>query len=294
MLGAALGPSDFCSPDFSTKLDRADSLMSQLIRLQSPVTALVPLHFCLSWCQITTLARCHSKVLSSARNRCKLRTNAAWESSSTFRSRMTPGDPVPHQPLAWHPAVAQTPSARTCGLRTVVTSDPQRSRRWHSFSGNDSPRRSLALRGTGSQPQTHLSKVTQGDRSSLEIHQVPARLGLAPGWNPELLQTAPQHRLPISILTRETQCSLRFTDHAAVCGCAGDRSRPHNADEAGLHPPKQEGGLLQPRADTDRLPQRASLDRPADVRIPHGEDSTPEAWDCAVTSCPRPATRMAL
>ena len=34
-----------------------------------------------------------------------------------------------------------------------------------------------------------------------------------------------------------------------------------------------------------------SLDRPADVWIPHGADSVPEAWNFAVTSCLRPAPR---
>ena len=34
-----------------------------------------------------------------------------------------------------------------------------------------------------------------------------------------------------------------------------------------------------------------SISDRADMWIRHGEDSTPEAWDCSVTSCLRPATR---
>ena len=48
---------------------------------------------------------------------------------------------------------------------------------------------------------------------------------------------------------------------------------------------------LQPRPEPDGLPHRASHDRPADVWIPHGKDMIPEAWDSAVTSSLRPATR---
>ena len=43
------------------------------------------------------------------------------------------------------------------------------------------------------------------------------------------------------------------------------------------------------------LTQSLSLDRPADVWIPHGDDSTLEAWDFAVTSCLRcPPETLAL
>ena len=46
----------------------------------------------------------------------------------------------------------------------------------------------------------------------------------------------------------------------------------------------------QPQPNTDGLPQRASHDCPADVRVPPGP-STPETRNFAVTSCLRPATR---
>ena len=44
------------------------------------------------------------------------------------------------------------------------------------------------------------------------------------------------------------------------------------AQKAGAHPQREKASLLQPRSDTDGLLQRASLDRPAVVWIPHGED----------------------
>ena len=53
------------------------------------------------------------------------------------------------------------------------------------------------------------------------------------------------------------------------------------AHEAGLHPQKEKVGLLQSRSASDGLPQRASVDRPADVWIPHQ----------TVTSRLRPASR---
>ena len=53
---------------------------------------------------------------------------------------------------------------------------------------------------------------------------------------------------------------------------------------------KETAGLLQLRPHTDGLLQRASLDRPAVVWIPHGKDMIPEAWDFA-TSCLRPVAQ---
>ena len=47
--------------------------------------------------------------------------------------------------------------------------------------------------------------------------------------------------------------------------------------QSGPRPQKGKAGFLQPRPDSDGLPQRSSLDRTADVWIPHEEDSTPKA-----------------
>ena len=63
------------------------------------------------------------------------------------------------------------------------------------------------------------------------------------------------------------------------------------AQEVGLRPQEEKGGMLQPRLESDGLPDRASHDRPADVWILFGKDMIPDAWDIAVTSCLRPATR---
>ena len=68
-------------------------------------------------------------------------------------------------------------------------------------------------------------------------------------------------RFHIPFLTQDTQWVLcshvmdRIGDHAAVCPCAGDRNRRHNAVthvcydaalEGSLHPQKEKPGLLRP------------------------------------------------
>ena len=86
----------------------------------------------------------------------------------------------------------------------------------------------------------------------------------------------------------------RFCDRAAVC--AGDLNRRDTAvahvfceaaQEAGLRSLREKVGILQRRPDTRGLPYAASLDRPADACIIHGQDMIPEAWVFAVTSCLR-------
>ena len=86
--------------------------------------------------------------------------------------------------------------------------------------------------------------------------------------------------------TPERPCNIAFASPsltrtrsapcAAVCPCAENRNRRHNAvdhifyeaaQEAGLRPQKEKADLLQPRPDSDDFPQRASHDRPADARI---------------------------
>ena len=90
--------------------------------------------------------------------------------------------------------------------------------------------------------------------------------------------------------------SLRpICDHAAVCARARDRncnttrwlafSTKQPKKRASNHREKK-SGLLHPHSDSDGVPQRTSLDRPAD-----GEDSIPEARDFAVTNCLLPVSR---
>ena len=74
---------------------------------------------------------------------------------------------------------------------------------------------------------------------------------------------------------------------AVVCLRAGDHSAAAQVFlEAGLRSPKQKAGFFPRRTDTNRLPLRESFGHSADVRIPHGEDST-----LAVISCLCWATR---
>ena len=106
--------------------------------------------------------------------------------------------------------------------------------------------------------------------------------------------TSPER--PCNIASASHSASLcgevldRFCDHAAVCPCARDGNRRHerlptsSAKPPRKQPPdKEQTGLLQPRLDSDGLPQRASHDT-------RGKDVIPEARDFAVT-CLRPATR---
>ena len=127
---------------------------------------------------------------------------------------------------------------------------------------------------------TLLQQATQGERISLELHQVPR--------DAELIRTALRHHLRITVLNQDTQCPWcgqvpdRICDRAAVCPRAGDGNRRHNAlghvfYEATQAAQKEQAGVLQPRPDSDGLPQQASLDRPADVWILRGKDMIPEA-----------------
>ena len=74
------------------------------------------------------------------------------------------------------------------------------------------------------------------------------------------------------------QCSSRqrFSwPRAAACNSARAYGTPTSTKPLRKQPPpskKGKAGLLQPRPDTDRLPQRASLDRAADAWSPHGGD----------------------
>ena len=90
-----------------------------------------------------------------------------------------------------------------------------------------------------------------------------------------------------AFFAQDTHCSL--CDHAALCPCAGHRNRRHHiheaAQEAGLCPQEEKAGLSSSPNQAPSTSPRASLDRPADVSILHGEGLTPEAWDFAVTSC---------
>ena len=58
------GRPDFCLRTVQDKLDRADRLVTQLVRLQSPATALILHPLCLGRCQISCHARTMPPVFS--------------------------------------------------------------------------------------------------------------------------------------------------------------------------------------------------------------------------------------
>ena len=126
----------------------------------------------------TTPARCRPTVYSSARNSCKLRTNAAWESSCASPSRMTPGCTFKfrsrrvasgtrystHQPLAWHPSSSTEVLCNNVGLHAALHQTPDVA----------PPARVFRQRFTATQPCTHVrgALLTKGpDSSFAEAHR---------------------------------------------------------------------------------------------------------------------------
>ena len=112
-------------------------------------------------------------------------------------------------------------------------------------------------------------------------------------WDAELTRTALQHRPLIPFLDQNMQCALcgqildRSCDHAAVCQRGGSRL-PRICPRR--RSPNSEGESRTSSApDTAGLPQRASLDRPADVSIPSPSGPEPRRS----TTRPTVATRMA-
>ena len=106
----------------------------------------------------------------------------------------------------------------------------------------------------------------------------------------------------ITFLAQDTQCGQvvdRFCDQPVVCPCADHRDRSHNAQWPRL--PRSGRGqafALRKKSQASSNPTRTptgSRDAPAPTALPTwmpgGEGSTPEAWDLAVTSCLRPASR---
>ena len=116
-----------------------------------------------------------------------------------------------------------------------------------------------------------MEEATQGDRNSLELHQVHGSGSLVSGRNPpptSLTGKALQHRLRIPFLAEDTQCPafvqvLDRCDGATVYPRA-DPNHRHNAVATSTKPHRKQGsasqraGLFQLRPDTDGFRQRAS------------------------------------
>ena len=124
---------------------------------------------------------------------------------------------------------------------------------------------------------------------SLEVHKFPG----AGAWliGGPACSTA---RLRISFLPRYTQlppppgAALSSTIvSAATRQCAPAKGpQAHVFYEAAyLTNRERENGPLSTPPRLRRAPAMVSLDRPANLWIPHGEGSTLEAWDFAVASC---------
>ena len=119
--------------------------------------------------------------------------------------------------------------------------------------------------------------ATQGHRISLKLHQVRGAGAWLVGGTTLCNTTSASLFRPGQ--TVHPKSYTDFYDHAAVCPCAGDRNRRHNAIKPAAVGEK--ASLLQPAwTPTDSLSERAAW---------QGHD--PEAWNFAVTSCLRPATQ---
>ena len=153
-----------CHRELQEKLDRAERLMTQLVRLQFPATALVLLRFCLGWCQMSYHARA-----MPPRQHAPLRPNNADFSQELPRR----SHPSRHHPRGLAPG----------------TSFRQKMRFRHQSSRSPFPGSLLGvkqqhnLRATRTQrylsnlcdkhtPDTLMEQSSQGDRISLELHQV--------------------------------------------------------------------------------------------------------------------------
>ena len=145
-----------------------------------------------------------------------------------------------------------------------------------------------------------MAQATQGDKILLKLLQIQKQ---KPGlWEGSSLCLECRTRCSrIPVLAQDTQCPPcgqvddPSCDHAAVCARARTAtanttrwlafSTKQPKKRASNHREKK-SGLLHLHSDSDGVPQRTSLDRPAD-----GEDSIPEARDFAVTNCLRPVSR---
>ena len=128
-------PLDFCLRKLQEKLDRAERLMTQLVRLQSPATALVLLRFCLGWCQISPPSSLSSVPQSAdVPSRTGLGgiiqvaiTQEAWlqAQASTKERRFRHQRPrSPLSPNSWPRAAAQLPLPADFGPNATTLLTP--------------------------------------------------------------------------------------------------------------------------------------------------------------------------
>ena len=246
LLGAAFGPPDFRLRKLQQVLDRAEKLMTQLVRLQSPATAAV-LAFASAGARSAAMpARCPRTASSSAPR--KMRTFAHRLPSSKV-------DSATETPFSTHQASFPPSSSSTtsiCGSPWADhndTHDPNVAAAETQFRRNI--REDAAWRPDGA---TH----TQSYLSNLcGAHTLDTLMERACCWDADLTRAALQHRLRIPFLDQDTAPRVlgRFCDNAAACACAGDRNLRHTAvahvccdaaQEAGLRPPKEKRGSSNP------------------------------------------------
>ena len=146
-----------------------------------------------------------------------------------------------------------------------------------------------------------MQQATQGDRASNYVRsqqQEPTATPTSPEWPCNLASESPSwtrtHNAPCASKSSVVSATTPQSAHARETRTAGTTRWPMSSSK----PPLKHASELRRRRqgscnrpDFDGLPQQGSLDRPADVWVPHGKDMAPEAWCFDFTSSPRPATR---
>ena len=128
--------------------------------------------------------------------------------------------------------------------------------------------------------------------SSVELHQIHGAGAWLVGGTSSSFCDWNASTSPSSTRTHNANCAAK----SSVAFAITPPSAPvpshvlyEAAQEAGLRPQKETTGLLQPRPDSNELPQRVSHHQLTDVWILHGKDMIPEAWDFRRYLLPSPS-----
>ena len=110
--------------------------------------------------------------------------------------------------------------------------------------------------------------------------------GVSMAHRPRPSSAGTRHPLPHSSLDdANCPCATKSSTKSVTTGVP-TRTFFEASQEADILHQKENRACSSPRPDSDALPLRAGLDRSANVWIPHGQSSSPGAWDFAVTLCP--------
>ena len=268
-LGAAFGHPDFCLRKLQEKLDRAERLATQLVRLRSLATAhgarSAPVRF----------SRTASTFVPS---RCRPPSRISLVESSESPSHRTLG--TRHKggfdiiyPVLHSPAAVLSSSYSFTTLTILTCSRLTRN-------AGAAPRRTLR----GVRTARHAPRATC---PTCATHGLLDGAWLVGGANSPLSPSHPLLGPRFTVPPCAAKSSIAFVITSLSAHVPETATAAHvfsEAQEAGLRPQKEKAGLLQPL-------QRASHDRPADVWIFHRKDMIPEAVLLQLPFCFWAATR---